>query len=156
ADAWLAPLGFRLASPRDAERRGSHVTLHHPHAWQVCQALIDHQVIPDYRTPDRLRLRPAPPYTPLLGRYDGPAPAPRPPPPPPPAPPPPPPLPAPRPFPRSRGPPPPSRAGGALPPGGLLAPSPPRALAVPAWGLPKPPVGTSVTVPVADKVSWSR
>ncbi len=56
-DAWLAPLGFALASPRDAARRGSHVSLYHPQAWQVCQALIDRaRVIPDFRTPDRLRL----------------------------------------------------------------------------------------------------
>lgn len=60
ADAWLAPLGFTVASPRDPERRGSHVTLHHPNAWQVCQALIDHLVVPDFRTPDRLRLGLAP------------------------------------------------------------------------------------------------
>ena len=60
ADAWLAPLGFALASPRDPERRGSHVSLHHPEAWQVCQALLDRGVVPDYRTPDRLRLGPAP------------------------------------------------------------------------------------------------
>ena len=30
SDAWLAPLGFELASPRDPERRGAHVTLRHP------------------------------------------------------------------------------------------------------------------------------
>lgn len=56
ADEWLAPLGFRLASPRDAELRGSHVSLHHPQAWQICQALIERKVLPDFRTPDRLRL----------------------------------------------------------------------------------------------------
>jgi kynureninase len=57
ADSWLAPLGFTVASPRDAERRGSHVSLHHPQGWQVCQALIDRgRVIPDFRTPDRVRL----------------------------------------------------------------------------------------------------
>jgi kynureninase len=57
ADAWLAPLGFRVASPRDPDRRGSHVSLHHPQAWQVCQALIERgRVLPDFRTPDRLRL----------------------------------------------------------------------------------------------------
>ena len=60
ADAWLAPLGFRLASPRDPARRGSHVSLQHPEAWPVCQALLDRGVVPDYRTPDRLRLGPAP------------------------------------------------------------------------------------------------
>lgn len=61
ADAWLAPLGFTVASPRAADRRGAHVTLHHPDAWRISQALIEHaKVVPDYRTPDRLRLGPAP------------------------------------------------------------------------------------------------
>jgi len=60
ADAWLIPLGFELASPREAARRGSHVTLRHPEAWRICQALIRLGVIGDYRTPDRLRLGPVP------------------------------------------------------------------------------------------------
>jgi kynureninase len=60
-DAWLAPLGFELASPRDAAGRGSHVALAHPEAYRVCQALISTaQVIPDFRAPDRIRLGPAP------------------------------------------------------------------------------------------------
>jgi kynureninase len=59
-EAWLAPLGFRLASPRDPSSRGSHVSLSHPAAWQVCQALLDRGVVPDYRAPHRLRLGPAP------------------------------------------------------------------------------------------------
>lgn len=72
ADAWLAPLGFRLASPRDAARRGAHVTLHHPEAWQICRALIaDHDVVPDFRTPDRLRLGPAPLTTSYAEVWDG-------------------------------------------------------------------------------------
>jgi kynureninase len=41
ADAWLAPLGFTLASPRDALRRGGHVSLGHPDAWPICRALIE-------------------------------------------------------------------------------------------------------------------
>jgi kynureninase len=71
ADAWLAPLGFRLASPRPAESRGSHVALHHPQAWQVCQALAERGVIADYRTPDRLRLGPAPLYTRFVDIHEG-------------------------------------------------------------------------------------
>lgn len=59
-DEWLAPLGWQVASPRSAVRRGSHLTLHHPHAWQVNQALIARQIVPDFRTPDRLRLGMAP------------------------------------------------------------------------------------------------
>ena len=60
ADAWLTPLGCVLASPRDAGQRGSHVSLRHPEAWRISQALIQAGVVGDYRTPDRLRLGPAP------------------------------------------------------------------------------------------------
>jgi kynureninase len=60
ADSWLTPLGCVLASPRDAGRRGSHVSLRHPEAWRISQALIQAGVVGDYRTPDRLRLGPAP------------------------------------------------------------------------------------------------
>jgi kynureninase len=58
ADEWLDEHGFALASPRDAGRRGGHVTLHHADAWQLSQALIRENVIGDYRTPERLRLAP--------------------------------------------------------------------------------------------------
>jgi kynureninase len=60
ADAWLAPLGCTIASPREAARRGSHVCLRHPEAWRIGRALIRSGVIGDYRTPDRLRLGPTP------------------------------------------------------------------------------------------------
>ena len=61
ADAWLVPLGFSLASPRDPARRGSHVTLRHPEALRICRALTaDAGVLPDFRGPDRVRLGPAP------------------------------------------------------------------------------------------------
>jgi kynureninase len=60
ADEWLTPHGFTVASPRDAARRGQHVTLRHDDAWQISQALIRENVIGDYRTPDRIRLGPAP------------------------------------------------------------------------------------------------
>lgn len=71
ADAWLAPHDFRLASPRDPARRGSHVSLHHLQAWQVCQALLDRGVVPDFRAPDRLRLGPAPLTTSYVEVWDG-------------------------------------------------------------------------------------
>jgi len=71
AEAWLAPHGFRLASPREPVRRGSHVSLHHPQAWQACQALLDRGVVPDFRTPDRLRLGPAPLTTSYAEVWDG-------------------------------------------------------------------------------------
>jgi kynureninase len=55
ADAWLAPLGVSLASPRDPARRGSHVTLRHPQAQRIVADLAKANVITDYRTPDRFR-----------------------------------------------------------------------------------------------------
>lgn len=59
-DQWerhLAPLGFSLASPTDPARRGSHISLSHPEAWQINRALIDDAaVLPDFREPDNLRL----------------------------------------------------------------------------------------------------
>src|SRR3954454_10135300 len=70
-DEWLAPHGVVLASPRDPARRGSHVTFHHPAAWQLTQALIDSGVVPDFRTPDRVRLGPAPLYTRFVDVWDG-------------------------------------------------------------------------------------
>jgi len=63
ADEWLVPLGFTLASPREAARRGAHVTLRHDEAWQISQALIREGVIGDFRSPDCLRLGPVPLYT---------------------------------------------------------------------------------------------
>jgi kynureninase len=70
ADAWLPPHGVALASPRDPARRGSHVTFAHPQAWQLTQALIDRRVVPDFRTPDRVRLGPAPLYTRFVDVWD--------------------------------------------------------------------------------------
>jgi kynureninase len=60
----LAPLGFTLKSPREAERRGSHIALGHPHALGIDLALIHELgVLPDFRAPDNLRLGLAPIYT---------------------------------------------------------------------------------------------
>jgi len=69
-DAWLEPQGFALATPRAPGRRGAHVSLCHPRAWQICQALKAAGVIPDYRTPDRLRLGLAPLYTRFVDVYE--------------------------------------------------------------------------------------
>ncbi|MGZ4277513.1 MAG: kynureninase/PvdN C-terminal domain-containing protein, partial [Solirubrobacteraceae bacterium] len=54
-DAWLAPLGFTLGTPRDPARRGAHVALRHPRAWPICRALIERGVVGDFREPDVLR-----------------------------------------------------------------------------------------------------
>jgi kynureninase len=54
-DAWLAPLGFRLGSPRDPARRGSHVSICHPEAARLCELLVAGGVVPDFRRPDAIR-----------------------------------------------------------------------------------------------------
>lgn len=46
----------RLASPRDAARRGSHVTVDHPNAGSAVQTLWAHGVIPDFRHPSGVRI----------------------------------------------------------------------------------------------------
>ena len=45
-----------VASPRDPDRRGGHVTLRHPRMRDVTAELWRRDVIPDYRDPDGLRL----------------------------------------------------------------------------------------------------
>jgi kynureninase len=60
ADAWLAPLGVDVVSPRDRERRGGHVTLRRTGFAELLDPLWDSGVIPDYRRPDGLRIGPAP------------------------------------------------------------------------------------------------
>ena len=71
ADEILAPLGFRLGSPRDADRRGSHVSLRHADAYRINRALIEEMnVIPDFRAPDNIRLGLAPLYTTFTEVWD--------------------------------------------------------------------------------------
>jgi kynureninase len=63
-DSALAPLGFTLGSPREASRRGSHVSICHPEGFRINQALIrEMNVIPDFREPDNIRLGLSPLYT---------------------------------------------------------------------------------------------
>lgn len=70
-DAWLAPLGVELASPRDPAQRGSHVTLRHPDARALTDALTARGVIPDFRNPDGVRIGLAPLYTRFTDVHDG-------------------------------------------------------------------------------------
>lgn len=64
-DKLLAPAGFQLGSPRNADQRGSHLTFRHEEAFRISKAMISPpqghpQLIPDFRTPDNLRLGIAP------------------------------------------------------------------------------------------------
>jgi kynureninase len=70
-DAHLAPLGFELASPRDPDRRGAHVSIAHPDAWRISRALIERaRVVPDFRGPDSIRLGVPPLYTRFTDVFD--------------------------------------------------------------------------------------
>jgi kynureninase len=55
-DAWLAPLGFTLGSPRAAERRGSHVSVRRADARDLTRQMIEAGVLPDFRAPDSIRV----------------------------------------------------------------------------------------------------
>jgi len=71
-DAWLADLGFTLLTSRDANERGGHISLSHPDAAQICIALRQlANVIPDYRTPNVIRLAIAPLPTSYVEVWDG-------------------------------------------------------------------------------------
>ena len=71
ADRWLAPLGVEVVSPRDAGRRGGHVTLRQAGFEHVLEPLWDQGVIPDYRRPDGIRIGPAPLSTSFAEVYRG-------------------------------------------------------------------------------------
>ena len=71
-DAWLAPLGIELNTSRDAKERGGHISLVHPDAAQICVALRQiSNVIPDYRTPNSIRLAISPLPTSYVEVWDG-------------------------------------------------------------------------------------
>ena len=70
-DAWLAPLGCELGSPRESARRGAHVSIRHPDARRLCRELIASGVVPDFREPDSIRFGLAPLYTRFVDVHDG-------------------------------------------------------------------------------------
>lgn len=60
----LEPLGFSLGTPRDSNKRGSHVSIRHPEAYRINRSLIEEmEVLPDFREPDHIRLGLSPLYT---------------------------------------------------------------------------------------------
>ena len=65
AERHCAGMGLELASPRDAARRGSHVSYRHPASVAAMEALIAKGVIGDCRPPDLMRFG----FAPLYLRY---------------------------------------------------------------------------------------
>lgn len=71
-DAWLAPLGFTLLTPREHQLRGGHITVGHPEAKKIAAAMRAFtNTIPDYRVPDSIRLAMAPLPTSYVEIWDG-------------------------------------------------------------------------------------
>ena len=63
-------LGLEVISPRDAEGRGSQVSLRHPDAVAVYERLVAHGLRGDFRTPDILRFGFAPLYVSYADVWD--------------------------------------------------------------------------------------
>ena len=64
-DKVCGEFGLQLASPTKVEERGSHVSYRHPNGYAIVQALIEQNVIGDFRAPDILRFG----FTPLYLSY---------------------------------------------------------------------------------------
>ncbi|RNA66820.1 kynureninase [Alteribacter keqinensis] len=63
ADQKLEGLGFTLENPREPHRRGGHICLRHEEAASICKALKAKGIVPDFRSPDAIRLAPVAFYT---------------------------------------------------------------------------------------------
>lgn len=61
-DEHCSGFGFKLVSPREDARRGSHVSYAHPQGYGIMQALKERGVIGDFRDPDVLRFGLTPLY----------------------------------------------------------------------------------------------
>jgi kynureninase len=69
ADAWFS--GVRVASPRDPQRRGGHVTLCRDDFRATTARLWERGVLPDFRAPDGIRVGLSPLSTSFTELYDG-------------------------------------------------------------------------------------
>ena len=62
----MKDLGFILGSPKNYNKRGSHISIQHDEAYRICQAMMDENneivVIPDFRVPNNIRLGLSPLY----------------------------------------------------------------------------------------------
>ena len=70
-EGWPEELGVVVASPREHARRGGHLTLRHPAFEEIYPRLWERGVIPDFRSPDGLRLGLSPLSTTFVEVWDG-------------------------------------------------------------------------------------
>lgn len=66
----LTPHRFVIGSPTNPSQRGAHLSLEHPEAARICKALKQHQIIPDFRAPNIIRLAPVALYNTFTDVYD--------------------------------------------------------------------------------------
>lgn len=57
-DAKLTSFGYSYNNETDDAKRGGHVSLVHDEAYRICMALKEHNIVPDYREPNVIRLAP--------------------------------------------------------------------------------------------------
>ena len=69
-DEELSELGFQIGTPREANRRGGHVSIRHEKAQPLSLALRARGVIPDFRRPDVIRFAPSPLYNTFTECWD--------------------------------------------------------------------------------------
>ena len=63
--------GLGSSTPRDPNRRGGHIAVHHPNAGQLVAGLADANVITDFRQPDIIRIGCSPLTTRFIDVFDG-------------------------------------------------------------------------------------
>lgn len=68
--ARVETMGLEAISPKDARRRGGHVSVRHAQGYAVVQALIARGIIPDFRAPDAMRFGLAPLYVRFVDVWD--------------------------------------------------------------------------------------
>ena len=71
ADELFDGLPIELASPRSAHERGAHVTFRHPDARDLVNQLVAHNVSPDFRHPEGIRIGLSPLTTQFTEVFDG-------------------------------------------------------------------------------------
>lgn len=69
-EADLAHYGFTIQSPLEEKSRGPHIYLEHPEAASICKALKAKGVIPDFRSPDGIRMAPVALYNTFRDVYE--------------------------------------------------------------------------------------
>ena len=63
-------MGLQTISPREASKRGGHVSLVHENGYAIVQALIARGIIPDFRSPNAMRFGVAPLYVRFVDVWD--------------------------------------------------------------------------------------